>query len=519
MIKHRRWIVAALAVLVVVGLVGATILPALLSARGSSDDAPSYTLDPVALEPVPGLPTPPALAEFYDQELAWEACGEHECATYEVPLDYAKPKGRTIEIAVLKVAAVEPDDRIGSLVVNPGGPGASGVEFAVLSSAILGDEVLRAYDVVGFDPRGVGQSAPIDCVDDETLDAYIALDPLPDSPEEQQEAERLAKEFADGCLANDPQLLRHVSTEEAARDVDILRAALGEDQLTWYGASYGTHLGAQYADLFPERVGRMVLDGATDPTAGVRETSLAQAKGFETALRAYVDNCVSSGNCFLGDSVDEGVATIVDLMEGLDEEPLAVGDRELGFGNGFYGLIAPLYNQGYWTYLNLALRSLQSGDGELLLALADSYAMRGPEGYLSNLMEAIGAINCLDDGSFVPFEEVEQEYAAFEEVSPTFGRIFAAGMAGCEDWPVRGDGPSGPFTAEGAAPLLVTGTTRDPATPMEWAESLASQLSSAVLIRRDGDGHTAYGKGNACVDGAIEGYLVEGVVPEGPLDC
>lgn len=517
--KHRRGIVIVLAVLVVAGLVASTVLPALLSARSGGDDAPTYTLDPVPLAPVEGLTTAPELAEFYDQELVWDDCGEHECTTFEVPLDYAKPKGRRIEIAALRVAAVEPEDRIGSLVVNPGGPGASGIEFAVMSSAVLGEEVRRAYDVVGFDPRGVGQSTPIDCVDDDTLDAYLALDPLPDDEAEQREAERLSKTFARGCLDHDAQLVRHVSTEEAARDIDILRELLGEEQLSWYGASYGTHLGAQYADLFPERVGRMVLDGATDPTLDVRETSLAQAEGFETALRSYVGNCVDSGNCFLGDSVDEGVATIVDLIEGLDDEPIEVGERELTIGNAFYGLIAPLYNQGYWTYLNLALRSLQSGDGELMLALADAYAMRGPDGYLSNLMEAIGAINCLDDGSFVPFEEIEQEYAAFEEASPTFGRIFAAGLAGCEDWPARGDGPSEPLTAEGAAPLLVTGTTRDPATPLAWAESLADQLSSAVLIRRDGDGHTAYGKKNACVDGAIEGYLVEGVVPDGPVDC
>lgn len=511
----RRVLIAVLAVVVAGALVATTVGPGLWSSE--EPEAP-YRLDPVALEPVAGLTTPPELAAFYDQEPAWEECGRHECATVEVPLDYAAPEGRRIEIALLRAPAREESLRIGSLVVNPGGPGASGIEFAQLSGAVFDREILRVYDVVGFDPRGVGESAPIDCVDDETLDEIVAADPLADEAE-RAELERLDEEFRQGCLAADAELLQHVSTEEAARDVDIIRAALGEEQLTWFGASYGTYLGAQYADLFPERVGRMVLDGAVDPTLTRTQQSLAQARGFETALRAYVANCVESEGCFLGDSVDDGVQTIVDLLEELDEQPLTVGDRELTRGVAFYGLIAPLYQRSAWSVLNLALRGLQSGDGLAMMTLSDLYTQRGAEGYTHNIMEAIVAINCLDDGSFVPAEEVEALVPRFERVSPTFGRIFAAGEAACEDWPVESRTPPRALTAEGAAPMLVTGTTRDPATPLEWAESLAAQLESAVLIRRDGDGHTAYNAGNACVDDAIERYLVEGIVPAGTLDC
>ncbi|MDP3968984.1 MAG: alpha/beta hydrolase [Nocardioides sp.] len=520
--KHRSLIVIVLAVLVVGGLVASTVVPALLSVRGDarSEPAPEWERDPVPLEPAPDLSTPDGLDRYYEQQLAWRECGERfECARLTVPLDYERPDGRTIEIAVLRDGADDPDNRIGSLVVNPGGPGASGTQFAAQSSLVIGGEVRRAYDIVGFDPRGVGSSAAIDCVDDEQLDALLAADPLPDSPAEEREVRRINEEFAQGCLDRSPDLVRHVSTREAARDIDVLREALGEDRLTWYGASYGTFLGATYAELFPERVGRMVLDGAVDPTRSVREQSLAQARGFETALRAYVENCTSERECFLGDDVDEGVATIADLIDGLDDDPLAVGERELTVGNAFYGLIAPLYNRDYWSYLDMGLQGLQDDNGTLLLSLFDAYASRGPNGYLTNSMEALVAINCLDDGRFVPAAEVEAEYAAFEKVSPTFGRIFAEGLSGCEDWPVRGDDPPDRLTAAGAEPILVTGTTRDPATPLEWAEALAEQLESGILLRRDGDGHTAYGAGNPCVDDTIEGYLVEGRVPDGTVDC
>ncbi|QCC78323.1 alpha/beta hydrolase [Nocardioides daphniae] len=314
-------------------------------------------------------------------------------------------------------------------------------------------------------------------------------------------------------------MVDHVSTVEVARDMDVLRAALGEDRMDYFGASYGTALGATYAELFPERVGYFVLDGAVDVSAGTLEKNLVQAGGFETALRAYVRSCVDGGDCRLGDSVDEGVATIADLVEQVSRTPLpGSGDRQLTAGLAFYGIVMPLYNRSYWQLLDLALAKALAGDGSGLLESADLYASRDAGGYRDNSLEAIVAINCLDDPSFVPADEVPTHFDEFEKASPTFGKVFAWGLMGCAGFE---GGPSEKVEIDGsgAAPILVTGTTRDPATPMVWAEALAEQLESGVLVRRDGDGHTAYNSGNQCVDEAIEAYLLDGTVPEDGLSC
>jgi pimeloyl-ACP methyl ester carboxylesterase len=460
-----------------------------------------------------------ALQPYYDQRLDWSACeGDHECAALTVPVDYAAPTGATIALALLRVpAAGRPQ---GSLVVNPGGPGAPGTDYAAAAGQVLREPLLRAFDVVGFDPRGTGDSSPVDCLDDDQLDAYLAVDPDPDDAAEEQQYAADVRAFGAGCAASG-DVAAHVSTVEAARDMDVLRAALGESTLTYLGASYGTKLGATYAELFPERVGRFVLDGAVDVSLDNRQLGLEQAAGFETALRAYVQNCVdTTDSCFLGDSVDEGLATIDGLLADIEESPLPTsGDRDLAIGNAFYGIVAPLYNRDYWFVLSAALGSALDGQGEALMELADLYSSRGQEGYTDNSTEANVAINCLDDPSSVPFDEVRDAYPAYEEASPTFGRIFAWSLTTCRDFPLRSSEKPLDIRGEGAAPILVTGTTRDPATPLKWAEALAAQLDSGVLLRRDGDGHTAYNSGNECVDTAIEDYLLDGVVPPDPTDC
>lgn len=478
--------------------------------------------------PLPSASTPPTqapdpeLAGFYQQTVDWRPCREKgmECAGVEVPLDYADPTSGSITLSVVRVPAGDSDGKLGALVVNPGGPGASGIEYAVRHETYFGEPLHSAYDIVGFDPRGVGESTPVDCLTDAELDAFVAADPDPDGPAEVQLAVRQLRDFGRGCLELSGQLAAHVSTEEAARDLDIVRAVLGQPRLAYFGASYGTYLGATYADLFPDRVGRMVLDGAVDPSLGAVETGLIQAEGFEVALRAYVEECVNRDGCYLGSSVEEGTARVAAFLRALDEEPIPTGtSRELTQGLAAYGIWGPLYDRRSWEGLDTALARGLAGDGAVLLSFADAYLGRGPQGYLDNSYEALYAVNCLDPHEEITVAEARTLEDEFLAASPTFGRMFAFSLASCTPWPVDAPATQPVLDAAGAPPILVVGTTRDPATPLAWAEALADELSSGVLVRRDGDGHTGYRSGNSCVDDAVEGYLVAGEVPEGPLDC
>lgn len=484
------------------------------------------------VRPTPSPTTPPpatvtqapeaALGDLYAQRIDWSPCesnADNDCGTLTVPVDYAAPDGDTIDLALLRVPAT--GARVGSLVVNPGGPGAPGTSYAAAGGAVFREPLLQAFDLVGFDPRGTGRSAPVDCLSDAELDAYVSGDPTPDDPAEVADYKASVLSFGAKCVANSGPDLGHVTTIEAARDMDVLRSALGEEKLTYLGASYGTKLGATYAELFPDKVGRLVLDGAVDVSLDPTTMAIDQAAGFETALRAYVQNCLdSTDNCFLGDTVEEGLTTITDLLDSIEDEPLPAGDRELTVGNAFYGIVTPLYNRDYWFLLSTALASALEGQGSALMQLADAYASRSADGsYADNSIEANYAINCLDDPTSTPFAKVPSLFPAFEKASPTFGRIFAWGMTGCRGVAVTSSEAPLDIRGEGAAPILVLGTTRDPATPMKWAEALSAQLESGVLIRRDGDGHTAYNLGNACIDTIVEDYLIKGTVPDDPSSC
>jgi pimeloyl-ACP methyl ester carboxylesterase len=527
MSKRMIWIVAVVAVLAL-GL-GGGATAALIFTEESSAPAP----EPPAPEPeVPesSAPTePPAdpvnvpagLERFYEQVPAWQACGDNECATLTVPVDYAEPDGATIDLNLERVPAADQAQRVGSLLVNPGGPGAPGTSLVEAPGFVFGEPLLQRMDIVAFDPRGTGESAPIDCIPDPELDEYLAQDPTPDDAAEAEAFVAEQRQFFAGCVSSSGELIGHVSTVEAARDMDVMRGALREEQLSYLGFSYGTTLGGVYAELFPANVGRFVLDGATDPTLDFREGSLSQARGFQTALNAYVDNCIDVGDCFLGSTRQEGLDTISGLLDEIEAEPLPTADeRDLQIGNAFYGVVTPLYGRSNWPLLDRALEDALAGSGDVLLQLADIYSSRNADGgFGDNSLEAFVSIGCLDDPSAVPVEEVPDEFAAFDEASPTFGRVFAWGMASCLGIQVEAAEPSPTVAAEGAAPILVLGTTRDPATPYEEAVALAEQLDSGVLVSRDGDGHTAYMKDNTCIDTAVEDYLLEGVVPEDGLEC
>jgi pimeloyl-ACP methyl ester carboxylesterase len=513
------------AVLAVLALALTTFVAVGLAIRGAVPDEPRARPTPSPTTPPPATVTEapdPALADLYSQRIDWQPCEtntDHDCGSLTVPVDYAEPQGETVELSLLRVPAR--GSRVGSLVVNPGGPGARGTTYAAAGQQVFREPLLDGFDIVGFDPRGVGRSAPVDCLSDAELDAYLAGDPTPDTAEELAAFRSSVLSFGEKCANGSGPIIGHVTTVEAARDMDVLRSALGEEQLTYFGASYGTKLGATYAELFPDKVGRFVLDGAVDVGLDPQSLALEQATGFETALRAYVQNCLdSTDNCFLGDTVDEGLATINGLLADIEAEPLPAGDRELTVGNAFYGIITPLYNRDYWFLLSTALASALEGKGSALMDLADAYASRNADGsYVDNTIEANYSINCLDDPTSVPFGQVPSLFPEFEQASPTFGRIFAWGMASCRGIDVTSSEEPLDIRAEGAAPIVVLGTSRDPATPLKWARALSAQLDSGVLVERDGDGHTAYNAGNECVDSIVEDYLLDGTVPDDGTAC
>jgi pimeloyl-ACP methyl ester carboxylesterase len=500
-----------------------TLLAFLATLLSACSGGPKHQLEakPLATGPAAG-DHDPALDRFYDQDVSWRECRVSlQCATVTVPLDYDRPAGRTLELSLIRDPSRDPDQRIGAMLLNPGGPGVSGVDYAARADGAVGSELTAAYDLVGFDPRGVGESTPLECGDDALRDQLLASDPDPDTPAEVREAHRLIGELARGCMRDDAELTRHVSTEESARDMDIIRAAaLGQDRLVYYGGSYGTYLGAWYAELFPDRVGRMVLDGAVDPELGSVGTGLGQARGFEGALRAYAAACVAAGDCYLGGSVDAATDRVRGFLESLDEAPQEVGSRELTEGLATQGVWATLYRRETWSVLDVALGQALRGNGAPLISIVDQFYGRGPDGYTSNTLDAFYAISCLDNGGSAPTDaQAAALVPRFSKAAPTFGSMFAWGTVACAGWPAATKSAQHPLHGQGADPLLVVGTTGDPATPLPWAEALAQDLDSAVLVRRQGEGHTGYHKGNDCVDSTVEKYFVSGTVPSGTVDC
>jgi pimeloyl-ACP methyl ester carboxylesterase len=473
--------------------------------------------------------TPAALALYYKQKLSWHSCGApgFQCATMKAPLDYAKPGSGDVKLAVSRKKATG-KDTLGSLLVNPGGPGGSAVAYLQQYAGIgYPAEVRAGYDMVAVDPRGVARSEPVECLDGHGMDTYTQTDVTPDDQKETDALVGADRTFAESCGAHSARLLRHVSTVEAARDMDILRALLGDKKLNYVGASYGTFLGATYAGLFPQRVGRMVLDGAMDPSLDAHRLNLGQTAGFETAFQAFAKDCVRHSDCPLGGR-GTTPAQVGDHLKAffrkVDAHPLPAGDagkRKVGESLATTGVIAAMYDQAAWEQLREALTSaMKDNDGAGLLALSDSYYERDASGRYSNLMSANAAVNCLDlPPAFTGPEQLKKALPAFEKASPVFGDSLAWATLNCTYWPVRATGEPHRIEAKGAAPIVVVGTTRDPATPYPWAQSLAAQLSSGRLLTYVGDGHTAYGRGSACIDSAIDTYLLHGTPPARGKRC
>ncbi|ANW18268.1 alpha/beta hydrolase [Streptomyces clavuligerus] len=437
-----------------------------------------------------------------------------QCADLTVPLDHGDPSRGTIDIALIRAKAKEPGRRIGSLLFNFGGPGGSGVASLPLSAGQY-TALNSRYDLVGFDPRGVAESSAVVCRDSAATEAAHRIDHTPDTPEEEKTYLRTSRAFGAGCAERSGRVLPHVGTENAARDMDLIRRALGDEKLHYLGFSYGTELGAVYAHLFPSRVGRLVLDGVVDPSADFVGSARNQVIGFQRALENYFTD--------RGEDPREGTRRIVRLLERVDRTPLTTAsDRPLTENLALIGIILPLYSEASWPRLTEALEAAEDGDGTALLALADAYNNRDDKGAYSPQDHAQRAISCADSKGRVTADEVRSRHlAGFTRVSPVFGPYLAWDLAGwCADWPVAGAWESPDVSAPGAAPILVVGTTGDSATPYEGARRMADALGEGVgvLLTNKGDTHGAYGT-SQCTTRTVDKYLLEGEIPEDGKVC
>lgn len=482
------------------------------------DPAPSGSSYPT------GERSPEGLEDFYNVMIEWEDCDKrYECGTLEVPMDYDDPDGDVFTLALGRRAAANPNERIGSLLLNPGGPGGSGLRMLESIGLYFTEEVMSRYDVIGFDPRGVGASEPVvKCLTDAERDERRALTFDIETEEGMDAFLAEAAAYAEKCSENTGPGLGFIDTVSAASDMDIIRSSVGDEQLHYVGYSYGTFLGATYAELFPERVGRLVLDGALDPTLTYEGVSRGQAMGFDRALRAYLEYCLDRQACPLTGTVDGAMEYLLEFFEDLDDHPLPVmgDDRELTGDFAMSGLIITLYSRDSWPVLTMALSSaLQDRDGTTLMALADAGADRDDNGEYAPGTEAFTAINCLDYAPIADVDKMRADAKELEDVSFFFGPVLAYGGVTCADWPYETQRTPAPVSASGAAPILVVGTTRDPATPYEWSVSLDEQLENSTLLTFDGDGHTAYGNGNECIADAVDDYLLNGELPEEGTVC
>ncbi|MFH8800035.1 alpha/beta hydrolase [Streptomyces sp. NPDC017936] len=519
MARFARWtVLGAAAALLVAGCGG--------SSDGGEDGRRS-TADarPSAGSSAATGATAPLPASLTGQKLDWGRCkdtsdspapgSEWRCATLKVPLDWSKPDGDTIGLALVRAeAGGSAGGRIGSLLFNFGGPGGSGVSTLPAYGSTF-SSLREHYDLVSWDPRGVGASEGVRCRGDEQIEAAESVDSTPDTAAEEQAYFKDAVDFGKGCQKAAGALMSHVSTTDTARDMDLMRQVLGDSEMHYFGISYGTELGGVYAHLFPKNVGRLILDAVVDPSADSVDHAKNQAQGFQLALDNYLKST--------GQDPEQGSAAIADLLERIDAEPLPTSSgRELTQTLAVTGIVLPLYSQESWPSLTSALESAEQGDGSELLTLADAYNERDSSGHYGTTTHAQRVISCLDDKQRPTPEETKKLLPEFEKISPVFGTFLGWDTAGwCHDWPVAGQFDTPEVSAAGAAPILLVGNTGDPATPYEGARKMADELGEGVgvLLTWKGEGHGAYGSGSDCVDSAVDDYLLDGTVPKDGTVC
>jgi pimeloyl-ACP methyl ester carboxylesterase len=451
--------------------------------------------------------------------IAWKPCNRVECGSLSVPLDFTRPNGAHITLALARLPAAH--KAIGVLFTNPGGPGGSGVEFLRSADDQFPSEIRDSFDLVSWDPRGVGASAPVRCLDD--LDAFYAVDRHPRTAAEVTQNVAASEELVAACRRNSAGLLPYVSTAATARDLDAIRAAMGLAQISYVGFSYGTLVGAVYADMYPKHVRAMVLDGAVDPARSYTDTTLDQAKSFDDDLDAFFAHCRSDSKCAFARGGDPAAA-YDDLVATIAQEPepgTVDGEhRTLGPGELDIGVASALYaGAGGYDDLAAALAQAGRGVGDGMLALADAYTGRTTGGKYSNETAALYAVGCIDGPAPRTVVAVEQLAARAERVAPRFGPSTTWLGLPCTFWPVPPQGKVGPIRAPGAPPIVVVGTTHDPATPYSWAQALAAELQSGHLLTAVGTSHTAYGRSNECVDQNVDRYLLELAVPAPGTSC
>jgi len=489
------------------------------SPSATAAPTPDVPRDGRPLQPIPdvkpeGFADPPdgsGLARYERQRLNWKSCGDGlSCSTMLVPLDYADPDGTAITLMVAKRAATD-SKRLGSLFINPGGPGGSGVWYV----GYFNGAGLENYDIVGWDPRGVGHSTPVTCYGKDDLDHYFSMDSSPDDSAELQARIDEQMAFGQSCLKRSGALLEHVSTIDTVRDLDLLRHLVGDSKINYFGSSYGTKIGALYAEMYPQRVGRMVLDGAVNINS---KSKIGQVQGFERALNHFASWCAAA-QCRLGSARDDVLATIKEFLDRLDQEPMSVsGGRTLSQQQGVEAVFFSMYGgTSSWPTLRDALAAaIFDKDASGLLQLADASDRRDRDGNYGQLNYAFPAIRCLDSQED-SVREAERRLVQEARTASVLGQLNGPDLS-CPLWPVK-SAPKQPLVdAAGAPPIVVIGTTGDPATPYEYAKSMARELRSAVLVTFNGEGHLAYGQ-SGCVRTLVVAYLVHDVVPRDGTRC
>ena len=463
------------------------------------------------------------LDDYYKQDLKWSSCYDNfECAELAVPIDYDRIKTGTFKISVLRYAAQDPNRRIGSIVINPGGPGASGVDYAYNAEYIFDPELTDRFDIVGFDPRGVARSAPITCFNDAETDANYSSDSKPDNEAEFQSAIAETKKFVQKCL-NKNEHLTAFSTANAARDMDILREALGEKKLNYMGKSYGTYMGALYASLFPNNIGRVVLDGAVDPTISNFEQTKTQAVGFDNALQAFIADCIKRTSCPLPNNQKAATDKLLSIWQAAATDPLPVKNkdekRKVSESLLVLGTASALYDsyEG-WPELRKAIGEAVDGYADTYLGLADMYSGRQADGtYASNEFDSGAIIDCLDFGDDRTTRQLQRDAVAISAAAPVFGPYIALSGLTCKFFTTPP--PVQVAKTKTNATIMIIGTTGDPATPYAWAKGLSRLLTNSQLLTYVGDGHTAQGRGNACIDEAVDAFYLDGTLPAKDLRC